>query len=61
MCIPEGDSEPGLWRSDDAGETWAALEGMPFRNPQRITFDAANPSIIYVSTFGGSVWRGPAK
>ncbi len=61
MCIPEGGSEPGLWRSDDAGETWVALEGMPFRNAQRITFDPADPSIIYVSTFGGSVWRGPAK
>ena len=61
MCIPEGGSEPGLWRSDDAGETWVALEGMPFRNAQRVTFDPADSSIIYVSTFGGSVWRGPAK
>ncbi len=47
MCIAEDGSEPGLWRSDDAGETWVALEGMPFRNAQRVSFDPADASIIY--------------
>ena len=61
MCIAESGPEPGLWRSDDAGETWTALEDLPFAHAQRVTFDPADPSIIYVSTFGGSVWRGPAK
>ena len=57
MCINEGAYEPGLWLSKDAGRTWKALEGLPFRNAQRITFDPRDESIIYVSTFGGSVWR----
>ena len=61
LCINEGDEEPGLWLSRDAGQTWKALDGMPFRNAQRVTFDPRDDSIIYVSTFGGSVWRGPAE
>jgi photosystem II stability/assembly factor-like uncharacterized protein len=60
LCIAEGDQEPGLWLSKDAGQTWKALDGMPFRNAQRVTFDPRDDSVIYVSTFGGSVWRGPA-
>ncbi|MBP1600351.1 MAG: hypothetical protein H6Q06_502, partial [Acidobacteria bacterium] len=27
---------------------------------QRISFDPADESVIYVDTFGGSVWKGPA-
>jgi len=33
---------------------------LPFSNVQRVTFDPADDSLIYVATFGGSVWRGPA-
>jgi photosystem II stability/assembly factor-like uncharacterized protein len=60
MCIAEGENEPGLWLSKDGGETWKALDGMPFRNALRVTFDPIDEGRIYVSTFGGSVWRGPA-
>jgi len=61
LCIAEGDTEPGLWLSKDAGKTWKALDGMPFRNAQRVSFDPRDDSVIYVSTFGASVWRGPAE
>jgi photosystem II stability/assembly factor-like uncharacterized protein len=61
LCIAEGDTEPGLWLSKDAGKTWKALDQMPFRNAQRVTFDPNDDSVIYVSTFGGSIWRGPAE
>jgi hypothetical protein len=61
LCIPEAGAEPGLWRSDDAGRTWMALEGLPFPHAQRVTFDRADASVIYVSTFGASVWRGKAE
>jgi photosystem II stability/assembly factor-like uncharacterized protein len=51
----------GLWMSKDNGKTWAAMDGLPFANAQRVAFDPADDSIIYVTTFGGSVWRGPAQ
>jgi hypothetical protein len=61
MCLTEDAPDCGLWLSKDAGQTWKALGGMPFRNAQRVSFDPKDDSVIYVSTFGGSVWRGPAE
>ena len=61
LCIAEGADDSGLWLSKDAGKTWAALRGLPFKNAQRIAFDPNDDSVIYVCTFGGSVWRGPAE
>jgi len=51
----------GLYLSKDNGQTFQPLKGMPFDNAMRITFDPADANVIYVSTFGGSVWRGPAE
>lgn len=61
LCITENAPDAGLWLSKDAGQTWVAMEGLPFRNAQRVTFDPKDDSVIYVSTFGGSVWKGPAE
>jgi photosystem II stability/assembly factor-like uncharacterized protein len=61
LCITESAPDAGLWLSKDAGKSWTALEGLPFRNAQRVTFDPKDDSVIYVSTFGGSVWKGPAE
>lgn len=61
LCITESAPDAGLWLSQDGGKNWTALEGLPFRNAQRVTFDPNDDSIIYVSTFGGSVWKGPAE
>jgi photosystem II stability/assembly factor-like uncharacterized protein len=61
LCIAEGADDAGLWLSKDAGKTWQALDGMPFRNAQRVAFDPNDPTVIYVCTFGGSVWKGPAE
>lgn len=60
MTLCEGAPGSGLWLSKDDGATWTAFEGLPFSNVQRVTFDPANENTIYVTTFGGSVWRGPA-
>lgn len=61
LCLAEGGSECGLWRSEDAGRTWSPVEDLPFRHAQRVSFDRADPSVLYVSTFGASAWRGPAR
>ena len=57
--LTEGPPDAGLWLSQDDGATWKALN-LPFSNAQRVAFDPADDSIIYVSTFGGGVWKGPA-
>lgn len=46
--------------SEDGGRTWKAFDALPFSNVQRLTFDPSHDGLIYVTTFGGSVWRGPA-
>ena len=50
----------GLYLSKDNGKNFEPLKGMPFDNAMRVTFDPANAAVIYVTTFGGSIWRGPA-
>lgn len=61
MALCEGAPGPGLWLSRNGGETWQPFWGIPFRNIQRIAFDPKDDSVIYVCTFGGSVWKGPAE
>ena len=52
--------ESSVWRSDDKGETWRRLKGYNFKWGHRVIPDPKNPGMIYVTTFGGSVWHGPA-
>jgi photosystem II stability/assembly factor-like uncharacterized protein len=59
MTLTEGAPGAGLWLSQDNGQTWQALDGLPFSNVQRVTFDPSDDSLMYVTTFGGSIWRGP--
>lgn len=61
MTLCEGSAGPALWLSDDAGQTWKPFRGLPFQNVQRVGFDPDDDSLIYVSTFGGSLWKGPAE
>jgi hypothetical protein len=60
MTLTEGAPDAGLWLSRDDGRSWESFEKLPFSNIQRVVFDPADPLRIYVTTFGGSVWRGPA-
>ena len=60
MTLTEGAPGAGLWLSRDRGQTWQAFDGLPFSNIQRVVFDPVDDEQIYVTTFGGSVWRGPA-
>ncbi len=60
MTLTEGAPGAGLWLSRNNGQTWQPFDDLPFSNIQRVVFDPANEATIYVTTFGGSVWHGPA-
>jgi len=45
----------------DGGRTFRPVAGLPFRGANRVTVDPLDPETIWVSTFGGGIWRGPAK
>ncbi len=60
MTLTEGAPGAGLWLSQDNGRTWQPFDDLPFSNVQRLTFDPSDDNLIYVTTFGGSIWRGPA-
>ncbi len=48
----------GLFRSIDDGRTWQPVPGCPAGNIHSITFDPADSSIVYLTTFGQGAWRG---
>ena len=52
--------DQAAFRSVDRGDTWTRIRGFNFKWGQRVVPDPRNASKIYVTTFGGSVWHGPA-
>ncbi len=52
--------ESSAWRSADRGETWQRIRGYNFKWGHRVIPDPADAAMIYITTFGGSVWHGPA-
>jgi len=53
--------ESSAWRSADRGESWTRIRGFDFKWGHRVVPDPFNPRMIYITTFGGSVWYGPAE
>ena len=53
--------DQAVWRSTDRGETWRRVPGFNFKWGHRVAIDPADPASIYVTTFGGGVWHGPAE
>jgi len=49
------------YRSEDRGETWNRIKGYNFKWGKRIEPDPVDPSKIYIITFGGGIWHGPAN
>jgi len=52
--------ESGAYRSTDRGATWKRIRGFNFKWGHRVIPDPADTTKIYITTFGGSVWHGPA-
>lgn len=48
------------YRSGDSGHTWHRIEGYRFKWGQRPIPDVNNPGMLYLTTYGGSVFYGPA-
>ena len=48
------------FRSDDRGETWSRLGGYNFKWGHRPAPDPNNQGKLFLTTFGGSVFYGPA-
>jgi hypothetical protein len=61
MTLTEDAPGAGLWLTRDDGRTWQAFDQLPFANIQRVEFDPSDQASLRVTTFGGSVWRGPIE
>ena len=55
-----GGFDQAAYRSTDRGATWSRIRGFNFKWGQRVVADPRDATQIYVTTFGGSVWHGPA-
>jgi photosystem II stability/assembly factor-like uncharacterized protein len=49
------------YRSEDRGETWNRIKGYNFKWGKRVEPDPGDPERIFIITFGGGVWYGPAR
>ncbi len=52
--------DSGAYRSVDGGKTWTRIKGFTFKWGHRVICDPVEPEKVYITTFGGSVWHGPA-
>jgi photosystem II stability/assembly factor-like uncharacterized protein len=52
--------DAAAYRSTDAGRHWTRLRGYNFKWGHRVMMDPGDPASIYITTYGGSVWHGPA-
>jgi len=52
--------DAAAYRSTDGGLHWSRIRGYNFKWGHRVIPDPKDPSKIYIMTYGGSVWHGPA-
>ena len=52
--------DAALFRSCDRGKNWKRLGGYDFQWGYRPVPDIHHPGMLYMTTFGSSVWYGPA-
>jgi photosystem II stability/assembly factor-like uncharacterized protein len=52
--------DAGAFRSLDRGAHWQRIAGYNFKWGHRVFMDPSDPSQIYITTYGGGVWHGPA-
>ena len=52
--------DAAAYRSTDAGLHWTRIQGYNFKWGHRVIVDPGDDAKIYITTYGGSVWHGPA-
>jgi photosystem II stability/assembly factor-like uncharacterized protein len=52
--------DEAAYRSTDRGAHWSQVKGYNFKWGHRVTPDPNDPANIYINTYGGGVWYGPA-
>ncbi len=52
--------DSAAYRSTDRGKNWTRLKGYNFKWGHRVIPDPLDRSKVYITTYGGSVWHGPA-
>jgi photosystem II stability/assembly factor-like uncharacterized protein len=52
--------DSAAYRSTDHGKTWTRLKGYNFKWGHRVIPDPLDQRKVYITTYGGSVWHGPA-
>ena len=50
-----------VYYSEDGAKTWNRSRGYNFKWGHRVVPDPRDPEMVFVVTFGGGVWHGPAK
>lgn len=50
-------STHGIFVSEDGGESWREWKAIPFMSVHRITFHPSDPRTMFITTFGGGVWK----
>jgi len=53
--------DAAAYRSTDRGAHWARINGYDFKWGHRVILDTNDPGQIYIPTYGGGVWHGPAS
>jgi photosystem II stability/assembly factor-like uncharacterized protein len=53
--------ESAAWRSADRGLSWKRIPGFDFKWAHRVIVDPQDRGMIYITTFGGSVWHGKSR
>ena len=49
------------YRSEDKGKSWKRIKGYNFKWGKRVQPDPNDPDKVFIVTFGGGIWHGPAK
>lgn len=53
--------DAAAYRSTDRGVHWSRIRGYDFKWGHRVIMDPNDSSQIYINTYGGGVWHGPAE